>query len=69
MSIRVECEFDPNEDANEEGYQAFFEGKKLVDCPYPNDNNGNAGAWRLGWERAQEIEEMSLDDPAWGYHL
>lgn len=68
MSTQFECEFNPCEDANEEGYQAFFEGKKVTDCPYAI-GTPDAGEWRLGWERAQEIEDMAQDNPSWGYHL
>lgn len=50
--------FDPFESFEGDGFDAFWEGKVLSDCPYTNASE--AGSWRLGWERAQDIQNMEL---------
>lgn len=47
----------PFEDVEEEGYQAYHEGKTLTDCPYKD--KVNVDSWRTGWERAEQIENMA----------
>jgi len=48
--------------ANKQGYNAFFQARKLEDNPYPTSRTGRWMAWRRGFQAGiNEAEKRKIE--------
>jgi ribosome modulation factor len=51
---------DSQDPLEREGYEAYFDGADLDDCPHDEGTDGQ-NAWRKGWKKADLEEEFELN--------